>query len=104
MQVVEVGSYKGEELVQFRGHVKKIVTYEPNPRKIQDITDRVKVEGLAAFTTIRNAAVTNFSGKVTLYLPNGAESQQDMVRFMRRIPPHQCTHATHALHTRHLLC
>ena len=78
MQVVEVGAYKGEELVQFRGHVKKIYTYEPNPRKIQFIVDAVRVEQLAAFTTVRNAAVTNVSGPVTLYLPNGEESQQDM--------------------------
>jgi FkbM family methyltransferase len=76
---VEVGSYHGEEIVQFRGRVKRIYSFEPHPSKIQKIEDAIKVEGMTGIATIKNAAVTNFSGSITMYLPNGPESQQDSI-------------------------
>jgi len=76
--MVEVGAYDGSEALKYGSlsHVKKLISYEATPSKIPEI--RRKISGLGDKVIIRNAAVTNFSGEITFYIPNGAGgSEQD---------------------------
>ena len=70
--VVEVGSYRGEELVAFKGLVRKYYTYEPSPPKFSYIHQAIIDNGMEGVVTFRPVAASDHAGEATFYVPLAA--------------------------------
>lgn len=77
--VVDVGSYRGEELSLFKGHVRKLITYEPSPAKFDKIHQTISELGMENIVTFRPAAASDRAGEASFNVVHTQGSQQDSI-------------------------
>ncbi len=67
--VVEVGAFRGGELFDFKGFVRKFYTYEPSPPKFSFIHQANIDNEMESVVTFRPVAASDRSGEATFYVP-----------------------------------
>ena len=75
--VVEVGAFHGEEIPQFKGLVKRLISYEPAEPKLATIRAVIAEHGMDDVVTLRPVAASARAGEATLQLAKGEGTQQD---------------------------
>jgi FkbM family methyltransferase len=77
--VVEIGAWDGENTLTIGSmpNVKTVYTFEATPNKMDGI--RQKMAPVANKVKLINAAVTNYTGSATLYVPPTAQGMQDSI-------------------------
>ena len=75
--VVEVGAYRGEELVMFKGLVRKLYTYEPSPGKAAEIRSTIANNGMSDVVVFRPVAASDHAGEASFFVPSAEGTQQD---------------------------
>jgi FkbM family methyltransferase len=75
--VVEVGAYRGEELVMFKGLVHKLYTYEPSPAKAAEIRSTIASNGMSDVVVFRPVAASDHAGEASFFVPSAEGTQQD---------------------------
>lgn len=64
---IDVGGYDGEYTLILTQYARRVLTFEPNPRKVERLREEFKGTSVEVFP----CALSDTSGKTTLYLPLG---------------------------------